>query len=286
MISAATRRNAALSLPKLLALGCNSRSIPVPPAMPRIDFRTPRLFLDRPLKAKLTLHLERNQVNYLMNVLRLGGGDRVLVFNGRDGEWAATIGPGKRPVLEIAEQTRPQGRGEDIRYAFAPLKHARLDYIAQKAVEMGASTLLPVITQHTQVSRVNLERMRANVIEAAEQCGVLNIADVGEPLPLAAFLANRETDRLLVFCDEDADEADPVAALKSAPHDHGIDVLIGPEGGFADAERRALLEQPMVVRLSLGPRILRADTAGVAALALLEAAFGPALRRAGVKQPD
>jgi 16S rRNA (uracil1498-N3)-methyltransferase len=246
--------------------------------MPRIDFHTPRLFVDRPLKASAALDLDRNQANYLTNVLRLGPGDRVLVFNGREGEWAATISAGKRPVLALAEQIRPQGSAADILYAFAPLKHARLDYIAQKAIEMGASSLLPVITQRTQVSRVNLERMRANVIEAAEQCGILNIAAVAEPMPLAGFLANRDPNRVLIFCDEDADEADPIATLKSAKIHKGIDVLIGPEGGFADPERRALLEQPNVVRLSLGPRILRADTAGVAALALIEAAFGPSLR--------
>ena len=247
--------------------------------MPRIDFRTPRLFINSPLEADAVLELDRSQANYLTNVLRLGEGDRVLVFNGRDGEWAATIRGAKRPQLELNEQTRPQGHAGDIRYAFAPLKHARLDYIVQKAVEMGASSLLPVLTQHTQVNRVNVERMRANVIEAAEQCGILSIAAVAEPLPFAAFLAKRGERRLLVFCDEDAEEADPIAALKSAPPYDGIDVLIGPEGGFAESERRALVEQSCVVRLSLGPRILRADTAGVAALALIEAAFGVSLRR-------
>ena len=252
--------------------------------MPRIDFRTPRLFVDRPLKAHAALDLDRDQANYLTNVLRLGSGDRVLVFNGHHGEWAATIGPGKRPALQLAEQTRPQHRAADIRYAFAPLKHARLDYIVQKAVEMGASSLLPVITQHTQVSRVNVERMRANVIEAAEQCGILNIAEVAEPMLLARFLASRGPSRPLVFCDEDADETDPIATLKSAEVRDGIDVLIGPEGGFAEAERRALLEQPSVVRLSLGPRILRADTAGVAVLALIEATFGPTLRGGEAKR--
>jgi 16S rRNA (uracil1498-N3)-methyltransferase len=245
--------------------------------MPRIDFRTPRLFVDRPLKAHAALDLDRN--------LRLGSGDRVLVFNGHHGEWAATIGPGKRPALQLVEQTRLQHRGADIHYAFAPLKHARLDYIVQKAVEMGASSLLPVITQHTQVSRVNIERMRANVIEAAEQCGILNIAEVAAPVPLAGFLGSRSSSRPLVFCDEDADETDPIATLKSAVVRDGIDVLIGPEGGFAETERRALLEQPFVVRLSLGPRILRADTAGVAALALIEAVFGPSLRQGATKHP-
>jgi 16S rRNA (uracil1498-N3)-methyltransferase len=246
--------------------------------MPRTDFRTPRLFLDLPLDPGAVLELDRNQANYLTSVLRLTAGDRVLVFNGRDGEWAATIGGGKRPALAVTEQTRPQNRPNEIRYAFAPLKHARLDYIVQKAVEMGASVLSPILTQHTQVSRVNLERMRANVVEAAEQCGILNLARVEEPVALTAFLASHDSDRLLVFCDEDAEEADPIAALKAAPAHRGLDVVIGPEGGFAEAERKALLGQPKVVRLSLGPRILRADTAGVAALALVEAAFGAAAR--------
>jgi 16S rRNA (uracil1498-N3)-methyltransferase len=253
--------------------------------MPRIDFRTPRLFVDHALDANTMFDLDHNQANYLRNVLRLGFGDRLLVFNGRDGEWAATLRPGKRAALELTELIRPQDQAADIRYAFAPLKHARLDYIVQKAVEMGASTLAPIITQHTQVSRVNLDRMRANVNEAAEQCGILNIAAVAEPLPLAVFLRDREATRLLVFCDEDADEADPIVALRSAPAHGGIDVLIGPEGGFAETERRALLETHPVVRLSLGPRILRADTAGVAALALIEAAFGASTRRGGAKHP-
>ena len=279
MISAGTRRNAALAR-KTASIGLEivHQFAAANHLMPRIDFRTPRLFIDHPLEARATLGLDRNHANYLTNVLRLRPGDRVLVFNGRDGEWLATIGAAKRPALALIEQTRQQGFAADIRYAFAPLKHARLDYIAQKAVEMGASALLPVITQHTQVSRVNLQRMHANVIEAAEQCGILSIAAVAEPIPLAAFLTNRDANRLLVFCDEDAEAVDPIAALKSTGIDKGIDVLIGPEGGFAEPERLMLLEQPHVVRLSLGPRILRADTAGVAALALIEVALGPSLR--------
>jgi len=218
--------------------------------------------------------LDRNQSNYVGNVMRLAAGDSILVFNGRDGEWSASIDGRRAEALTINAQTRPQDGPTDIRYAFAPLKHARLDYIAQKAVEMGASALCPVITQHTQVRRINAERMRANVIEAAEQCGILCLASVAEPVPLADFLAARDQLRLLVFCDEDAEEADPIRALRKASAAHGVDVLIGPEGGFAEDERKALLAQPNVVRLSLGPRILRADTAGVAALALVGAAFG------------
>ena len=220
--------------------------------------------------------LERNQSNYLGNVLRLGSGESILVFNGRDGEWRAEIEGRKRPDgLTIAAQTRPQDRLPDIAYVFAPLKHARLDYMVQKAVEMGASRLQPVLTRHTQVSRVNSERMRANVIEAAEQCGILSLADVAEPVALDRYLGAREQTRLLVFCDEATEVADPLLALQQGLADTaGIDILIGPEGGFAEDERALLLRQPRTLRLSLGPRILRADTAGVAALALVQAALG------------
>ena len=178
--------------------------------------------------------------------------------------------------LVVETQTRPQQPPTRVRYAFAPLKHARLDYMVQKAVEMGAAALCPVLTQHTQVSRINLERMRANVIEAAEQCGILSIAAVEEPVSLERFLQAREAGRLLVFCDEDAEVASPVAALEAARPKAaaGIDVLIGPEGGFSDGERALLLAQVDVARLSLGERILRADTAAVAALALVQAVLG------------
>jgi 16S rRNA (uracil1498-N3)-methyltransferase len=244
--------------------------------MPQLDFRSPRLFVDAPLAPGETVTLERGQSNYLGNVLRLSAGESILVFNGRDGEWQASILGRKRPdSLNILAQTRPQDRLPDLAYVFAPLKHARLDYMVQKAVEMGASTLQPVLTRFTQVTRVNGDRMRANVIEAAEQCGILSIADVAEPVALDRYLGQREAQRLLVFCDEAADATRPLQALQSelAASD-GIDVLIGPEGGFADEERALLLRQPRTLRLSLGPRVLRADTAAVAALALVQAALG------------
>jgi 16S rRNA (uracil1498-N3)-methyltransferase len=243
--------------------------------MPQLDFRSPRLFVDHPLKGDLTVALDRDQSNYLGNVLRLAAGDSVLVFNGREGEWQAAISGRKRPdTLTILAQTRPQDRLPDVAYVFAPLKHARLDYVVQKAVEMGAASLQPVVTRHTQVSRVNTERMRANVVEAAEQCGILSLAGVAEPVSLQRYLGQRGGARLLVFCDEAADVGDPLAALKGKPAPDGIDVLIGPEGGFAEEERALLLKQPHILRLALGPRILRADTAGVAALALVQAALG------------
>jgi len=248
--------------------------------MSRSDFRSPRLYIDAPLGSGAVVPLDRDRSNYLGNVLRLGTGDTALVFNGRDGEWRAAIEAGKRPAaLRVDARVREQTPSSDLRYVFAPLKHARLDYMVQKAVEMGVAELQPVITRFTQVARVNLERMQANAIEAAEQCGILSIASIAEPQPLDRFLAERDTNRVLIFCDEEADVANPVDALASKGSDPektgaGIDVLIGPEGGFAPEEREVLLRQSCIHRLSLGPRILRADTAAVAALAVVQTALG------------
>ncbi len=189
--------------------------------MPELDFRAPRLFVDALLREGERIALERNQSNYLGNVLRLSAGESILVFNGRDGEWKAEIDGRKRPDgLTIAAQTRPQDRLPDIAYVFAPLKHARLDYMVQKAVEMGASRLQPVLTRHTQVSRVNSERMRANVIEAAEQCGILSLADVAEPVALDRYLGARGQGRLLVFCDEATEIAESAAGAATGAIRH------------------------------------------------------------------
>jgi 16S rRNA (uracil1498-N3)-methyltransferase len=249
--------------------------------MPRYDFRTPRLYIDAPLTVGASLALDAAQANYLGNVLRLETGDSVLLFNGRNGEWRGTLArAGKRAfTVAVVEATRQQTRAGDLHYLFAPLKHARLDYLVQKAVEMGASRLQPILTRHAQVARINLERMRANAIEAAEQCGILTLPEIGAPLAFDRMLAERDAARLLVFCDEDAEVKDPVAALAAARRAGAADpmplaVLIGPEGGFAEDERAALLKLPNTVRLSLGPRILRADTAAVAALALVDAVLG------------
>jgi 16S rRNA (uracil1498-N3)-methyltransferase len=247
--------------------------------MPRYDFRTPRLFIDAPLGGGRTLTLDPAQTNYLRNVLRLKAGEAVLAFNGRDGEWrAALTGGAKRALsLQVGEQARAQTPATDLHYLFAPLKHARLDYMVQKAVELGASRLQPVLTRHTQVARVNLDRMRANAIEAAEQCGILTLPEIGAPISFDRMLAERDNSRLIVFCDEDAELKDPVAALAAARPKSGaspLAVLVGPEGGFAEDERSALLKAGNVVRLALGPRILRADTAAVAALALVAAVLG------------
>jgi 16S rRNA (uracil1498-N3)-methyltransferase len=244
--------------------------------MARYDFRSPRLFVDLPLAAGGTVPLAPPQAHYLKDVLRLKPGERVLAFNGRDGEWQGRLDPaGKRSLsLAIEAQTRPQTGGPDLDYLFAPLKRARLDYMVQKAVEMGVARLVPVMTRHTQAERVNVERMRANAIEAAEQCGVLRLPEIAPPAALADALAALAPERLLVFCDEDAPIADPVAALVAAPAAAALAVLVGPEGGFAAEEREILLARPNTVRLALGPRILRADTAAVAALALVQAVLG------------
>ncbi|MEA2991806.1 MAG: rRNA (uracil1498-N3)-methyltransferase [Alphaproteobacteria bacterium] len=247
--------------------------------MTRYDIRTPRLYVDAPLGAGATVKLETPQAHYLVHVLRLKAGDPVLVFNTREGEWRTSLADvSKRTVsLAVEERMRDQPPPLDLHYLFAPLKHSRLDYLVQKAVEMGVSRLQPVMTRHTQVARVNLERMRANAIEAAEQCGVLTLPEIGAPTPLDRALAERERSRLLVFCDEDAEVGNPIEALKGMAQGAGsasLAVLIGPEGGFAEEERAALLREPHVVRLALGPRILRGDTAAVAALALVQAVFG------------
>ena len=259
--------------------------------MSRYDFRSPRLYIEGALASSGTITLDRKQAHYLRNVLRLKAEDKVLVFNGRDGEWRAAYSPsGKGATLAVQEQVREQPPSVDLHYLFAPLKHERLDYMVQKAVEMGVSRLQPLLTQHTQVQRINLDRMRANAIEAAEQCGILAVPEISPPIPFARMIAARKPDRLLVFCDEGADIANPIAALSDVrvapnailPLLTGIDrskteplaVLVGPEGGFADEERAALLKQPNIVRLSLGPRILRADTAAVAALALVQSVLG------------
>jgi 16S rRNA (uracil1498-N3)-methyltransferase len=257
--------------------------------MPRYDYRTPRIFIDGPLASGIEVALDRDQTNYLRNVLRLKQGDAVLLFNGRDGEWRAVLsGTGRRALTaELGERMREQPRPGDLHFLFAPLKHARLDYMVQKAVELVASRLQPVLTRHTQVARVNAERMRANAVEAVQQCGILTLPEVAEPVAFKTVAGGSDSARLLVFCDEDAEVKDPVAALAAARARPSallpvaaaatampMAVLIGPEGGFSEDEREALLQRPNVVRISLGPRILRADTAAVAALTLVQAVLG------------
>ncbi len=243
--------------------------------MPVHDFSAQRLFVEAPLAAGARVACLPAQANYLVRVLRLAAGDEILLFNGRDGEWRARLAEtGKRgAVLEAVELVRAQEGGPDLDYLFAPLKRARLDYMVEKATEMGAAKLRPILTRHTIAERVNLDRMRAHAIEAAEQCGVLRLPEIAAPEPLLSVLDAWDAARPLVFCDESANVASPIEAL--AKLERGpVAVLIGPEGGFHDEERRALSSKPFTLPISLGPRILRADTAAVAALALVNAVLG------------
>lgn len=215
------------------------------------------------------------QAHYLTTVLRMKAGAHLLVFNGRDGEWLATlVEVGKRgAALSIEEQTRPQEAGPDIDYLFAPLKRSRLDYMVQKATEMGVARLRPAITDRTIAERVNSERMRGNVVEAAEQCGILRVPEVDPPVKLGDLLDAWDPARRLIYCDEAAPLQDPIRALQRVSPGP-LAVLVGPEGGFAPPERERLASKSYVVPLSLGPRIMRADTAAVAVLALVNATLG------------
>lgn len=237
--------------------------------------KLPRLFVKSPLSADAGIVLDRDQAHYLANVLRLKAGAQVHLFNGVDGEWRARVTAiGKRDMsLAIERQTRPQEAGPDLHYLFAPIKRARVDYMAQKATEMGASVLRPVVTRRTVAERVKVERLEANAIEAAEQCGLLRVPEVRAPRKLDDVLASWDEERLLIFADENAAVSSPLEAL--APHaSRPHAVLIGPEGGFDSEEREMLLRRDFVLPVSLGPRVMRADTAAVACLALVNAVCG------------
>jgi 16S rRNA (uracil1498-N3)-methyltransferase len=244
-------------------------------SVPDYDFRTPRLFVDQALSAEASLPLEREPSHYLLNVLRLKADDVVLIFNGKDGEFLARITETskKGAKLSLIRQTRPQTPAGRIELLFAPLKQARLDYLVQKAVEMGVARIAPVITQHTQVTRLNPDRLFANMIEAAEQCGIIAVPELLPERKLEAVLDTWEPGRTLIFCDERAEINNPLAALQK-PLLGPVSLLIGPEGGFSTDERQKISKIQSVIPISLGPRILRADTAVVAALALVQATLG------------
>ncbi|MHC5305704.1 16S rRNA (uracil(1498)-N(3))-methyltransferase [Bartonella sp. LJL80] len=241
----------------------------------RANYRLQRLYTDSALALNGQVQLVDQQAHYLTHVLRMKENADLLLFNGSDGEWRGKIIALKKKHVTIAliAQERPQPRAGDLIYCFAPLKHARLDYMVQKAVEMGASTLQPVMTRHTQVARLNEDRMRANIIEAAEQCGVLSIPDCAAMVDLPQLLQQWQSNRHLIFCDESAQTQNPLLILqKMQPAPLGV--LIGPEGGFSEEERLLLKGYPFVTSIPLGPRILRADTAAVAALAVVNAVLG------------
>lgn len=242
--------------------------------------RSPRLFVISALEAGGDTPFDEGQAHYLRHVLRLEDGAPLLLFNGRDGEWRATLGhQGKRGAdARVTDQVRTQHHGPDIWLLFAPIKRTPADFIAQKATELGVSALMPVITRRTIVSRVNDERMKANAIEAAEQCERLDVPACHAAMPLMDVLAHFPADRTLVFADEtgvDDGGARPMAQAL-APHrtQKKFALLIGPEGGFDPAERAAIRAMKQAVAVTLGPRILRADTAALAGLALLQANCG------------
>jgi 16S rRNA (uracil1498-N3)-methyltransferase len=241
----------------------------------RANYTLKRLFVTEDLAAGAAFDLAADQSHYLAHVLRMAEGAELLVFNGRDGEWLARVAAkSKKSVrLEAVEQTRPQPAPCDLVYCFAPLKVGRLDYLVQKAVEMGAGVLQPVITQHTQLAKVGIERLRANATEAAEQCGILAIPEARDALKFDRVLAEWDKHRRLIFCDESAETNNPLPALQAIT-EKKLGLLIGPEGGFSEDERRQLRALPFVTAIPLGPRILRADTAAVAALAVIQATIG------------
>ncbi len=241
----------------------------------RANYKMLRLFVPHALSTGAEVEADQQQSHYLLNVLRLAEGAEVLLFNGRDGEWSAAIsGRTKKAVrLTVLTEQRPQPPLPDLVYCFAPLKQGRLDYLVQKAVEMGAGILQPVATQHTQVVKPGIERLRANVIEAAEQCGILAVPEVRESEKLDRLLAGWDKERRLIFCDEDASTNNPLPALKKI-EEKKLGLLVGPEGGFSDEERKMLRALSFVTAIPLGPRILRADTAAVAALAVIQATAG------------
>lgn len=241
----------------------------------RANFRLQRLFVEGDIQAGNAVPVGDGQYNYLHNVLRMEDGTDLLIFNGRDGEWLARLRyPSKKKILlEPIEVTRPQPAPSDLHYLFAPLKVGRLDYLVQKAVEMGAGVLQPVMTQHVQGKIGSIDRLRANAVEAAEQCGILAIPEVREPARLTSLLEGWDAGRRIIYCDEGADTNNPMEALKGISEKHHA-LLIGPEGGFSADEQALLRGLPFVTAIPLGPRILRADTAAVAAMAVIQATVG------------
>ncbi|MBS8226787.1 16S rRNA (uracil(1498)-N(3))-methyltransferase [Vannielia litorea] len=231
-----------------------------------------RLHVDQPLGPEQTVALSREQAHYLFAVMRLAVGDGVALFNGEAGEWLAEVivANKRNPVLQCREQTGPQVSPPDLWLCFAPIKKARTDFIVEKAAEMGARRIVPVLTEFTNAERVRVDRLQAHAVEAAEQCGGTFVPQVAEPVKLAALLDGWPEDRSLMFCNEALVGEDRKLGGEAGPWA----VLIGPEGGFSESERARLIALPQSHAVALGPRILRADTAAVAALTLWQTTHG------------
>jgi 16S rRNA (uracil1498-N3)-methyltransferase len=244
------------------------------PPHPRI-----RLFVDRPLSEGAAFALLGTDAHYLATVMRQKAGAEILVFNGRDGEWGASLQTVSRKAVAavVGKRTRPQVSDPDLWLVFAPIKRTRIDFVSAKATELGVSRLLPVTTDRTVVTRVNASRLRANAKEAAEQCERLSVPEVEDLQPLKKLLARWPRERLLAFCDESREA--PLLTEAALAHDRNPAqrpwaILIGPEGGFTGEEREFLRSLPFAVRAGLGPRLLRADSAAFAAISLWQAAIG------------
>jgi 16S rRNA (uracil1498-N3)-methyltransferase len=234
-----------------------------------------RLYVEAPLESGADVALNAAQAHYLFAVMRLGRGDRVAIFNGRDGEWLAEItATGKRSgTLDVVAPGQPQRTPPDLWLLFAPIKKARTDFIVEKAAELGAARIQPVFTRFTNAERLRTDRLQAHAVEAAEQCGETYVAEVAEPVRLAALLDGWDPARRIMFCDETRAAAPAAEALAGAPPGPWA-ILIGPEGGFAPEEAARLREMPGVLPVTLGPRVLRADTAACAALTVWQAILG------------
>jgi len=236
----------------------------------------PRLYIEAPLGRGATVELDPARAHYLQHVLRREAGAEVLLFNGRDGEWQGAIEALARSGARVAlaRQTRPQQAGPDLWLIFAPLKRERIDILAEKATELGCHCLWPIFTQHTAVTRVNTERLRVHAMEAAEQTERLEVPEIRTPAKLGEILAHWSPARRLIVCAEFG-EALPIApALGQMPRGGAYAIMTGPEGGFARSELDALAKLPFVTAVGLGPRVLRADTAALAALACWQAILG------------
>ena len=241
----------------------------------RANYKLKRLFVDEPLAEGAAIEAGRDKSHYLLTVLRMEPGADLLAFNGRDGEWRVRLeAPAKKKaVLVPLSLERPQPSAPDLVFCFAPIKAGRLHWMVEKAVEMGAGVIQPVLTQFTQSSRLNPEKMRAWILEAAEQCGVLAIPELRDAVRLDYLVENWDGPRQLIFCDEDSESQNPVQHLETIG-EKPLALLIGPEGGFSDSERSLLRAKRFVTAIPLGPRILRADTAAVAALTAVQMICG------------
>ncbi|MBL8629188.1 MAG: 16S rRNA (uracil(1498)-N(3))-methyltransferase [Rhodospirillaceae bacterium] len=239
------------------------------------DRRRLRLFVDLPLEPGSAVVLHDDQAHYVVHVMRQAVGNEVLLFNGRDGEWLAGIAAVSKKAcrLEVKAQFKPQAPDADVWLAFAPIKKARIDMVIEKATELGASVLWPVFTQHTNAERINLDRLRATAVEAAEQCERLTVPEVREAITFEKFVTAWPTDRCLFVLDETG-KGRPLSTVVVETASRPCGFLVGPEGGFAQSELDALAQLPFVTRVGLGPRILRAETAALAALVCWQSLAG------------